>query len=161
RSLAPQRLSPAEMLKKLNLLLLDRKIEAHFITLTYCVWDSKTRTMRLANAGMPLPLLVRGRRVHAIHAEGVPLGLLDHAEHEETSLVLEKGDLLAMFSDGLLEANDAHRQEFGIQRMENIVREHGHLSVSEIIAKVFREVGKFEQGRSPLDDQTLLVIKAR
>ncbi len=161
RSLAPQRLSPAEMLKKLNLLLLERKIEAHFITLTYCVWESKTRTMRLANAGMPLPILVRGRHVHAIRAEGVPLGLLDHAEHEETSLVLQKGDLLAMFSDGLLEANDARRQEFGNHRLENILRERAHSNVNEIIDRVFREVGKFEQGRAPLDDQTLLVIKAR
>lgn len=161
RSLAPQRLSPTEMLKKLNVLLLERKIEGHFITLTYCVWDPKTRLLRLANSGMPLPVLVRGRRAHAIHAEGVPLGLLDHAEHDETSLTLEKGDVLAMFSDGLLEAVDSKREEFGNRRLENVLRDHAHRPPAEIIGKVFEEIGRFEQGRPTRDDQTLLVIKAR
>jgi sigma-B regulation protein RsbU (phosphoserine phosphatase) len=160
RSLVPQRLSPPAMLKKLNTLLLEHKIEGHFITLTYCIWEPKSRTLRLANAGMPLPILVRGRRAHAIHAEGIPLGLLDHVEHEETSLVMEKGDLLAMFSDGLLEANNPRREEFG-DRLENVLRENAHREVTEVIKKVFAEIAKFEQGRAPRDDQTLLVIKAR
>lgn len=161
RSLAPQRLSPSEMLKKLNVLLLERKIEAHFITLTYCVWEPKTRTMRLANAGMPLPVLVRGQSARAIHAEGVPLGLLDQVEHEEMSLTLQKGDVLAMFSDGLVEANDLRRREFGNRRLENLLRDHAHRNPPEIIDKIFQELGRFEQGRSPLDDETLMVIKAR
>ncbi|MGH9395227.1 MAG: SpoIIE family protein phosphatase [Terriglobia bacterium] len=161
RSLAPQRLSPTEMLKKLNVLLLERKIEGHFITLTYCVWEPKSRLLRLANSGMPLPVLVRGRRVHAIRAEGVPLGLLDHAEHDETSLTIEKDDVLAMFSDGLLEATDSKREEFGSRRLENVLREHAHRQPPEIIEKVFEQLGRFEQGRPPRDDQTLLVIKAR
>ncbi len=161
RSLAPQRLSPCEIMKKLNTLLLERKIEAHFVTLTYSVWEPKTRTLRIANGGMPLPILVRSRRVHAIHAEGVPLGLLDHAEHQETLVTLEKGDLLAMFSDGLVEANDVRRQEFGNRRLEELLRELAHSDVPAIVEKVFQEVGKFEQGRLPLDDETLMLIKAR
>jgi phosphoserine phosphatase RsbU/P len=161
RSLAPQRLSPSEMLKKLNVLLLERKIEAHFITLTYCIWEPKARTLRLANAGMPLPILFRGQGVHSIRAEGVPLGLLDNAEHEETSLTLRKGDVLAMFSDGLVEANDIHRHEFGTRRLENLLRDYSQLNPPEIIHKIFQELGKFEQGRQPLDDETLMVIKAK
>jgi len=161
RSLAPQRLSPREMLKKLNVLLLERKIEAHFITLTYCIWEPKSRAMRLANAGMPLPILVRTQSVHAIRAEGVPLGLLDNAEHEETSVTLQKGDVLAMFSDGLVEANDVNRREFGTRRLENLLRDYSHLNPPEIINNIFQELGKFEQGRQPLDDETLMVIKAK
>jgi sigma-B regulation protein RsbU (phosphoserine phosphatase) len=160
RSLVPQRLSPPAMLKKLNTLLVERKIEGHFITLTYCIWDPKSRILRLANAGMPLPILVRGRRAHSIRAEGIPLGLLDHVEHEETSLQLERGDLLAMFSDGLLEAVNPRREEFG-DRLEQILRENAHRAAGEVIKKVFAEIAKFEQGRAPRDDQTLLVVRAR
>jgi phosphoserine phosphatase RsbU/P len=161
RSLAPQRPSPREMLKKLNVLLLERKIEAHFVTLTYCIWEPKARTMRLANAGMPLPILIRAHNVHAIRAEGVPLGLLDNAEHEETSVTLQKGDVLAMFSDGLVEANDIHRREFGTRRLENVLRDYSHLDPRGIIDNIFQELVNFEQGRPPLDDQTLMVIKAK
>jgi phosphoserine phosphatase RsbU/P len=69
--------------------------------------------------------------------------------------------LLALFSDGLAEANDLRRQEFGTRRLENVLRDHAHRSPSEIIDEIFRDIGKFEQGRPPLDDQTLLVIKTR
>lgn len=161
RSLAPQRLSPTAIMRKLNVLLLERKIEGHFITLTYCVWEPKARLLRLANSGMPLPILVRGRRVQSIKAEGVPLGLLDQAEHDETVVTLEKGDVLAMFSDGLVEAVDPMREEFGSRRMENVLRAHAARRPEEIIEKVFEEIGSFEHGRLPRDDQTLLVIKAR
>ncbi len=161
RSLAPQRLAPSSMMKKLNTLLLERKIEGHFITLTYCVWDPRTRILRMANAGMPLPVLVRGGRVQAVRAEGVPLGLLDHAEHEETSLKVNKGDLLAMFSDGMVEATDPRWEEFGNRRLENLLRQNAQRSVSEIVKRLFNEVSSFEQGRPPRDDQTLLVVKGR
>ncbi len=161
RSLAPQRLDPGSMMKKLNTLLLERQIDGHFITLTYCIWEPKSRLMRIANAGMPLPVLVRGKRVHAIHAEGIPLGLLDHAEYEETSLTIQKGDVLAMFSDGLSEATDPQREEFGNRRMENLLRENSHRDVPEIVQRVFSAIGSYEQGRPVRDDQTLLVIKGR
>src|SRR5439155_9588398 len=62
RSLTPEKLPPPEMLRKLNRVLLERQIDSHFITLAFSVWEPKTKTLRLANAGMPLPILVRGGR---------------------------------------------------------------------------------------------------
>ncbi|MGH9605420.1 MAG: SpoIIE family protein phosphatase [Terracidiphilus sp.] len=161
RSLAPQQLDPARMMKKLNKLLLERRIDGHFITLTYCIWEPKLRVMRIANAGMPLPVLVRAKHAQAIRAEGVPLGLLDHVEYEETSLTMQKGDLLAMFSDGLAEATDPQRQEFGNRRLENLLREHSHQAVPNIVQHVFEAITSFEENRPSRDDQTLLLIKAR
>jgi len=162
RSLAPQRLMPPEMLKKLNVLLLERKIEGHFITLTYSIWEPKTRTLRLANSGMPLPILVRQGRSHVIRAEGVPLGLLlEHTEYQETVLTLEKGDVLALFSDGLVEAANPHQEEFGIRRLENVFREQAQKPAAEIIETVFADIAQFEDGRPRRDDQTLVLIKVR
>ena len=82
-------------MRKLNAILLERKIEGHFITLTYAIWEPKAKTLRLANAGMPLPVLIRKGHAQPIHVEGVPLGLLENTDYEETHLTLEKGDLLA------------------------------------------------------------------
>ncbi len=161
RSLAPQRLIPPEILKKLNVLLLERKIEGHFITLTYSVWEPKSRTLRLANSGMPLPVLVRQGRSHAVRAEGVPLGLLEQTEYQETALTLEKGDLLAFFSDGLVEAVNPQQEEFGMRRLENLFREHAQKPIAEVIDTTFTEIAKFEDGRPRRDDQTLVLIKVR
>jgi sigma-B regulation protein RsbU (phosphoserine phosphatase) len=161
RSLAPQRLATAEMLRKLNLTLLERRIEGHFITLTYGIWEPKTATLRLANAGMPLPILVREGRSRAIQAEGIPLGLLEQAEYQEASMTLQRGDLLAMFSDGLLEAANPQHEEFGTRRLENLLREHARRGLGEVMETIFAELTSFEQGQSRRDDQTLLLVRVR
>jgi sigma-B regulation protein RsbU (phosphoserine phosphatase) len=161
RSLAPQRLSPPEMLKRLNVMLLERRIEGHFITLTYAIWEPKIRTLHVANAGMPLPILVRRGHSKPIRAEGIPLGLLDHAEYQETAVTLEKGDLLAMFSDGLQEAADPQHEEFGTRRMEKVLREHAHKPIGEILETLFTELARFEQGHPKRDDQTVLLFRVR
>jgi len=161
RSLAPQRLAPPDMLRKLNVMLLERKIEGHFITLTYAVWEPKTKTLRLANAGMPLPILVRSGRTHPIRVEGVPLGLLENTDYDEKMLTLEKGDLLALYSDGLAEAAKPSHEEFGSRRLENLLRENAQRPVGEIVETLFGEVSRYEVGQPQRDDQTLLLLRAR
>lgn len=161
RSLAPQRLSPPELMKKLNVTLLERKIEGHFITLTYAIWEPRTRTLRLANAGMPLPILVRHGQCRPIRAEGVPLGLLEHAEHQELSVRLEKGDLLAFCSDGIVEAFNHQHEEFGTRRLENVLRQNASRSPQEIVDTLFQEVRRHEEGRPPRDDQTVVLVRVR
>jgi phosphoserine phosphatase RsbU/P len=161
RSMAREKPSPPEMLHRLNVALLERKIEGHFITLTYSVWEPKTKTLRLSNAGMPLPLLLRGDQIRAIRVEGVPLGLLANTEYQETTVHLESGDLLAMFSDGLVEAAAADHEEFGGRRLEKILREHAQRPLREISETIFDEVARFEAGRPRRDDQTLVLMKVR
>jgi sigma-B regulation protein RsbU (phosphoserine phosphatase) len=161
RSLAPQKLPPPALLKRLNQTLLERKIEGHFITLTYGVWDPRLKTLRLANAGMPLPLLVRQGHCRTIRAEGVPLGLLEHTEYQETSVSLKAGDLLALFSDGVIEAATSKHEEFGTRRLENVLRQNAHRPPQEIMDRLVAEIRRFEQGRPPRDDQTLILIKVR
>jgi len=160
RSLAPRHPTPPEMLRRLNVMLLERKIEGHFITLAYAVWDLKSRQLKLANSGMPLPILVRRGRSHSIHAEGVPLGLLENTDYQETTVNLERGDLLAMFSDGLIEAASSET-EFGMRRIETLLRANARRPLKEIIERVFAEIARWEQGRPPRDDQTLMLIRAQ
>jgi sigma-B regulation protein RsbU (phosphoserine phosphatase) len=142
-------------------MLVERKIEGHFVTLSYVLWEPKTRAMRFANAGMPLPVLVRHGRSKVVRAEGVPLGLLEHIEYQETPLTLEKGDLLAFFSDGLVEAADPNHEEFGARRLESILREHAAKPIGEILKVIFDEIARFEQGHQRRDDQTLLLIRVK
>jgi sigma-B regulation protein RsbU (phosphoserine phosphatase) len=161
RSLAPLKLSAPDMMKQLNVLFLERKIEGHFITLTYAIWEPRTKSLTLANAGMPLPILLRKGQCRSIRAEGVPLGLLEHTEYQPVTVNLESGDLLAFFSDGITEANDHHQDEFGSRRLENILRENAQKPLQEIVSQVFKELKAFEAGRPQRDDQTLVILKVR
>jgi sigma-B regulation protein RsbU (phosphoserine phosphatase) len=161
RSLAPLKLSAPDMMKRLNVMFLERKIEGHFITLTYAIWEQRTKTITLANAGMPLPILVRKGQCRSIRAEGVPLGLLEHTDYQPVTVNLESGDLLAFFSDGITEANDHHQEEFGTRRLENILRDNAHKPLHEIVKQVFEELKAFEAGRPQRDDQTLVILKVK
>jgi sigma-B regulation protein RsbU (phosphoserine phosphatase) len=161
RSLAPQKLSPPDLLKRLSQVLLERKIEGHFITLTYAIWEPRTRVLRLANAGMPLPILVREGQCRPIRAEGIPLGLLENTQYQELQISLNPGDLLAMCSDGIVEAANRNHEEFGPRRLENVLRRNFRRPPQEIIDSLFSEVREFEQGRPPRDDQTIVLIRVR
>jgi sigma-B regulation protein RsbU (phosphoserine phosphatase) len=161
RSLAPLKLPAPDMMKRLNVMFLERKIEGHFITLTYAIWEPRTKSLTLANAGMPLPILVRKGQCRSIRAEGVPLGLLEHTEYQPVTVNLESGDLLAFFSDGITEANDLQQDEFGSRRLENILRENAQKPPHEIVSRVFKELKTFEAGRPQRDDQTLVILKVR
>ena len=161
RSLAPQKLLPPDMMKRLNLMFLERKIEGHFITLTYAIWEPSTKSVSLANAGMPLPILVRKGQCRAIRAEGVPLGLLEHTEYQPVTVTLESGDLLVFFSDGITEANNPQQEEFTSRRLENILRQNAQRAPQEIVNQVFYELRDFEAGRPQRDDQTLVLLKVR
>ena len=161
RSLAPLKLSAPDMMKRLNGMFLERKIEGHFITLTYAIWEPRTKILTLANAGMPLPILLRKGQCRVIRAEGVPLGLLEHTEYLPVTVNLESGDLLALFSDGINEANDLQQEEFGMRRIEAILRENSQKPPQEIVSKVFQEIKTFEAGRPQRDDQTLVILKVR
>jgi phosphoserine phosphatase RsbU/P len=161
RSLAPEKLLPPDMMKKLNLMLLERKIEGHFLTLTYALWEPRTKILSLANAGMPLPLLVRKGLCRPIRAEGVPLGLLEHTEYQPVAVNLESGDLLAFYSDGISEATNPKQEEFGSRRLENVLRQNAHRSPQEIVDRAFEELRQFESGRPRRDDQTMVLLKVR
>jgi len=161
RSLAPQKLPPAELLNRLNQTLLERRIEGHFITLTYAIWEPRAKTLRLANAGMPLPILVRKGQCRPLRVEGVPSGLLEHVQYQEASLTLAAGDLLAFFSDGLVEAANPRLEEFGTRRIENLLRENAARPVGDIVNKIFEEIASYEQGKARRDDQTLLLVRVR
>jgi sigma-B regulation protein RsbU (phosphoserine phosphatase) len=161
RSLAPLKLPAPDMMKRLNVMFLERKIEGHFITLTYAIWEPRTKSLTLANAGMPLPILVRKGLCRAICAEGVPLGLLEHTEYQPVTVNLETGDLLAFFSDGITESNDPQQEEFGSRRLENILRQNAQKPPQEIVNRVFEELKGFEAGRPQRDDQTLVVLHVR
>ncbi len=161
RSLVPQKLPSPELMRRLNAMLLERRIEGHFVTLLYGLWEAKTRTLRLSNAGMPLPILLRRDHCRLIRVEGVPLGLLENVDYEETPVSLESGDLLTIFSDGVLEAINPEGEEFGLARFEELLRRHTSRRVGEILDVIVDEVARFEAGRPRRDDQTILQIRVR
>jgi sigma-B regulation protein RsbU (phosphoserine phosphatase) len=161
RSLAPQKLLPAELLKQLNQLICERRIEGRFMTFCYATWRKPTRKLRIANAGQTQPLLLRGDRVETLKLVGFPLGIFDDVTYEEWSLVLDPGNILLFQSDGLSEASDPEGHFFGTERLASLLKANAALPPGEIADRLLGEVNEFTHGAAVQDDRTLVVMKVR
>jgi len=161
RSLAPQKLQPAEMLRQMNQLVGERRIEGRFMTACFATWHKGRRKLRVANAGQSQPLLYRDGRCNKIELTGFPLGVFDDVRYEEWAVTLEPGDILLFHSDGIAETANSDGQFFGTGRICRLVQEkHAH-SAMELADLILREVDWFAQSGPLSDDRTLVILKVR
>jgi len=161
RSLAPQKLQPAEMLRQMNQLIGERRIEARFMTMCFATWQKGRRKLRIANAGQSQPLLWKGGRCEKLDLTGFPLGLYDDVAYEEWGVTLDPGDVLVFHSDGLAESANAEGQFFGTGRLRRLIEEHAALPAAALADRLLGEVAQFSQGLPVSDDRTLVVLRVR
>jgi sigma-B regulation protein RsbU (phosphoserine phosphatase) len=161
RSIAPQKLLPAELLRQLNQLICERRIEGRFLTFCYATWRRPTRKLRLANAGQTQPMLYRDGVCDQLKLVGFPLGIFDDVTYEEWTLTLDPGNILVFHSDGISEASDPDGNFFGIPRIASVIEQNAALSSGEIADRLLADVQLFTQGAPITDDRTLVVMKVR
>jgi len=161
RSLAPQKLQPAEMLRQMNQLVGERRIEGRFMTACFATWQKGRQKLRVANAGQSQPLLYKGGRCDRIELAGFPLGIFEEVNYEEWSVTLEPGDILVFHSDGIAETANSGGQFFGTTRLRKLIEQHHELAAAEIADLVLREVDWFAQSAPLSDDRTLVVLKVK
>jgi len=152
---------PAEMLATLNDRLSGGRLEARFIAMLFAVYDAPTRQLTLANAGCPYPLLLRNGQVSELHLEGVPLGLFPGIVYDEHTCNLLPGDVVVFASDGIVESDNASGEEFGPERLSQVLAASGPDDDSRIIADRIFAATEVHSGLgwAPHDDRTLLVLR--
>ena len=117
-------------------------------------------TFVYVNAGHNPPMLLRGDEVHRLTGGGLPLGLFKGRTYELQHDKLESGDLLLVFTDGVTEANDPDENEFGEERLLEVVRANLDCSVQVLTEKVFAAIAEFSLGlHNPHDDITLVTVR--
>jgi sigma-B regulation protein RsbU (phosphoserine phosphatase) len=161
RSLAPQKLQPAEMLRQMNQLIGERRIEGRFMTACFATWQKGRQKLRVANAGQSQPLLYKNGHCDKIELAGFPLGIFDEVHYEEWSVTLEVGDILVFHSDGLAETANSEGQFFGTTRIRKLIEQHHERTAAEIADLVLREVDWFTQSAPLSDDRTLVVLRVK
>jgi sigma-B regulation protein RsbU (phosphoserine phosphatase) len=161
RSIAPQKLLPAELLRQLNQLICERRIEGRFLTFCYATWRRPTRKLRLANAGQTQPMLYKDGVCEQLKLVGFPLGIYDDVTYEEWTMTLDPGNILVFHSDGISEASDPDGNFFGIPRIASVIEQNAALSSGEIADRLLADVQLFTQGAPITDDRTLVVMKVQ
>lgn len=157
-------LNHEQSMERLNHLLCMKTAMERFVSLFWCYFDPANSALRYINAGHLPPLLMRktdGRfEVHRLDEGGGPvLGLLPGATYQQAEVTIQPGDLLVVFSDGILEAANAGDEEFGEDRMIAAVRENWAGSPTEILDALLASVRQFLGKMLPHDDQTLMVVR--
>lgn len=164
RAEARTSLSPREVLLRANELAYSDTKENVFITMTYGILDTRTRTFRFARAGHePLVTLKQdSESVRLTSPEGIALGMVDNnifSIIEEATLQLEEGDLAVLYTDGVVEAMNEEKNEYGKQRFFDLVVANRQLSPHELIEKTLSDIEAFTRGYPQHDDITLVAFK--
>ena len=129
-----------------------------FITFFFCVLDSATGELRFANAGHNPPILVRASGAAEMLEGGGPvLGILPVAPYSEQQATLASGDMLVLYSDGVTEATDVNENEFGEERLIEVLRQNRGKSSAAIVEAVTSALTQFAAGAPQADDITLVV----
>jgi sigma-B regulation protein RsbU (phosphoserine phosphatase) len=161
RSLAPQKLQPAELLRQMNQIVGERRIEGRFMTICFATWQRGRSKLRVANAGQSQPLLYKDGRCGKVELTGFPLGIFEEVNYDEWGVTLEPGNIVVFHSDGIAETANSEGQFFGTERLRKIIEDQHELNAAELADRIFREVEWFAQGAPLADDRTLVVLKVR
>jgi serine phosphatase RsbU (regulator of sigma subunit) len=159
RAVAQASASPGDVLSRANDPLVMDIPPNMFVTCLYAVLDPESGHLVYANAGHDLPYL-RRRSSDAVElrARGMPLGLMPGMSYEEKEVVLEKGESVLFYSDGLVEAHDPQRIMFGFPKLRALVADHSEQE--SLVDSLLEELCSFTgEGWEQEDDITLLTLR--
>jgi sigma-B regulation protein RsbU (phosphoserine phosphatase) len=134
---------------------------ARFTTAFLAEYDPDSRGVIYVNAGHNAPMLRRVSGViERLNVGGVPLGILTDCAYESANTSLNPGDVLLIFTDGVVEAENDRTEEYGEERLIRIFNTNAALSANEILQRVMADVTLFTGTAPQHDDITCMVVKA-
>jgi serine phosphatase RsbU (regulator of sigma subunit) len=149
---------PGRILAEVNEVLLAYIPPSMFVTCFYAILDPKSGTLRYANAGHDLPYLWHGCDCEELRARGMPLGLMPGMSYEEKEMVLDTGEGVLFYSDGLVEAHNPEGEMFGFPRLRALIAQHAEeRSLRDFLMKELHSFTGEEWEQE--DDITLLTLR--
>jgi sigma-B regulation protein RsbU (phosphoserine phosphatase) len=163
RSRGMQSGSTRECMSISNNLLAAYSIDCMFVTVFYAIYNPKTGLINYCNAGHNPPLLLRSNgTVEELPRPGnTMLGVFVDEDFMDETLQLDDGDTLVMFTDGVTEAMNSEYEEFGIQRLKDLLSGLAGKSSQQIVETIKATIKDFENDTEQSDDITMLVIKRK
>lgn len=133
--------------------------ESKFITLVIATIDRRAGEIRYVNAGHNPAFIVLDGKVETLHSHGLPIGILGASRYEAQIRPFPAGSLLALYSDGITEANNVAEDEFGNDRLTAILTANERKSCAEIRDIIRDEVREFAGEAPQYDDQTVVLVR--
>jgi serine phosphatase RsbU (regulator of sigma subunit) len=132
-----------------------------YVTLILAEIDVKERRLHFINCGHNPALLLRCRtgRLSLLPASGPPIGLFQNESYRLDSIELESGDLLVFYTDGVTEAENASGEEFGMERLSDVIRRGSQSTAEQLMRDIFESSAGFSEKNGFHDDVTILVAR--
>ena len=150
--------TPCQTITRVNLALYKRGIESRFVTLMYGVLEPDGH-LTYCNAGHNPPLIIGKSGIRRLEVGGPIVGLFEMAVFEEEKVLLDPGDWLVIFSDGVSEALSASGEEYGEERIIAIAETVRNATPHDFLQAMFADVRTFTKGAPQSDDITALVLR--
>jgi phosphoserine phosphatase RsbU/P len=152
-------LRPSEVLSAVNRHFFDSTAAERFATLFFGIYDDGTRRIRFVNCAHVSPLLLRASgELEMLDATATMLGAFEVWKCKEHSAELGRGDTLLLFSDGVTEAGIEHGDEFGEERLTQVLGANVGVPAATLVDRVVEEVSRFS-GASRSDDVTVVALR--
>jgi sigma-B regulation protein RsbU (phosphoserine phosphatase) len=150
-----------ECLREINNVLVAESLSTMFVTIFYAVLDTRNGMLEYCNGGHNLPYLVskNGDVKQVENIGGLFVGAMKDVEYESTVIMLQPGDSLFLYTDGVTEAEDKTEEEFQEKRLEECLRSTNGAGIEEMVDDVIREVRTFSDGMPQTDDITCMVLR--
>lgn len=160
RAAAFSRDQPDETLIRVNELLLSDSRSNLFVTVWYGVWNPATGELVYACTGHNPPLLVKADgSITELKAKGWPLNIIDEMKLESKTLILEPGDVLVAYTDGVTDSQNAAQDFFGLDRLREVITQERASSARQIGQAILENVDQFIAGNMQFDDLTIMIVK--
>ncbi|MBK8315505.1 MAG: SpoIIE family protein phosphatase [Acidobacteria bacterium] len=162
RAYSRTRLSASEIVSEINQYIYDNTPANRYVTMFYSELDPKTNQLTYINGGHNAPLLVRATgEVTCLDIGGFPVGITPFGDYREGWVELEPGDVLVIYSDGASESVNEAGEEFGEQRLIEIVMKHRGRTAAGIRDRIDEALTKFVGKAETVDDLTLVILKRK
>jgi sigma-B regulation protein RsbU (phosphoserine phosphatase) len=153
--------SPADGIAHANRLICADASGGMFVTLFYAQLNPETGDMTYVNAGHNPPLLYRADQdlLTELTSTGMALGVMEDTSFEQRTVRLNAGDFVFLYTDGVTEALDTQRREFGEERLQRVILDKRHAPAAEMVAGLEQALREFVGASSPADDVTIVAAK--
>ena len=161
--------SAAEVMARMNDFVTEDMKKGMFVTIFYVILDSKNRIISYSSAGHNPMILYRAEsdETFFLNPRGFPVGIslpddsLFRRSIDVEKIKLKKDDMLVIYTDGVTEAMNDERDQYGEDRLLNLIKKHGRLAPTEFIEKLNDDVKEFTGGYPQNDDITVVAIKEK
>ncbi|HEX2980354.1 MAG TPA: SpoIIE family protein phosphatase [Anaerolineaceae bacterium] len=154
-------LSPRNVLSNVNRLLMELGEDRQFVSIFYAVFELSSRKVCYCRAGHEIPFLIRGDQIQPLQGIGTILGVLEPEEMElsEEQVIVEPGDRIVLYTDGLTDSVNPANQFFGMSRLTKTVQANAKLPAQAFCAATFDEIAAYQGSAGQFDDMTMLVVE--